>query len=651
MPIPQPHRLPAIALCLATAIILLLAYLPGLVGGFVFDDFENVVRLQRLLEPPLTLSSLWSATWSSLSGPLGRPVATGTFVLQIAATGLDPRPLILVNLLVHAVTGWLLYLLAMRLVALLLGEEHPHRRWIAAACALIWLLHPLQLTSVAYIVQRMNSLAALFTVLTLWIYLRERMAQRVRSGRWLRTLGLMSLSGLLAIFSKENGLLIPVYLLVMEVFVLRFAAAWRLDGLAARVLTLGATALLAAGFLIRYGIDLGGLSGSYSHREFTLSERLLTEGRALAWYLRMLLLPNPLELSLYHDDFTLSTGLFSPPSTLPALLVIAGLLLAGLASRHRAPWFGFGVYWFFGGHLLESTIIPLELVYEHRNYLPSFGIVFLVTIGFYRLLAMRVAPRRLATLGILALVLLGGLTHWRAQLWPETLQNVLAAAERKPDSLRVQVRAGELLGELAMTAEEAETRKSMVERADSYFRRASMINPDSPSAHFGWLFAYYYNDLAPPAEILSDLSGRLARGHIDTSTINGIHALTGCIAKGICTLPREAYLAIIDAAYDNLDYSPANRNRVLRDLAQYQSRVAGNALLAAQITKTASELLPQNLLTRLELALYLAQAGLLQEARAELEKVKAMDRIGRVDNMASLIEEQVVELESRAGSN
>jgi hypothetical protein len=637
-------------LCLAAAIILLLAYLPGLVGGFVFDDFENVVRLQRLLEPPLTLSSLWSATWSSLSGPLGRPVATFTFALQIAATGLDPRPLILFNLLVHAVTGWLLYLLAARLITLLLGEAHPHRRWIAAACALLWLLHPLQLTSVAYIVQRMNSLAALFTVLTLWIYLRERTAQRGRPGRWYRTLGLMSLTGLLALFSKENALLIPVYLLVMEVFLLRFTASRRADGIAARVLTLGGTALLVVGFLYRYGIDLDGLTGGYAQREFTLPERLLTEGRALAWYLQMLLLPNPLALSLYHDDFTLSSGLLSPPATLAALLLVVGLLLGGLASRRRAPWFGFGVYWFFGGHLLESTIIPLELVYEHRNYLPSFGIVFLVTFSFYRLLATRVAPRRLAALSVLALALLGGLTHWRAQLWPETLQNVLATAERKPDSLRAQVRAGELLGELAMTAEEEKIRKSMVERADSYFRRASIIKPDSPSAHFGWLFAYYYNGLAPPAEILSDLKDRLARGHIDTSTVNGIHALTGCIAKGICALPRESYLALIDAAYDNLDYSPANRNRVLRDLAQYQSRVAGNALLAAQVTKTASELLPQNLHTRLELALYLAQAGLLQEARAELEMVRAMDSLGRAENMASLIEQQVSELEDRTGT-
>jgi hypothetical protein len=119
----------------------------------------------------------------------------------------------------------------------------------------------------------------------------------------------------------------------------------------------------------------GVLSGaSFQDRPFGLEERLWTETRVLWHYLWWILAPQPGQLSLYHDAFPLSHGPLHPWSGLPAALGLAGLIGGAVLVRRRYPLLSFGILWFFVMQLLVSTVLPLELVFEHRNYLGSIGI-------------------------------------------------------------------------------------------------------------------------------------------------------------------------------------------------------------------------------------------------------------------------------------
>jgi tetratricopeptide (TPR) repeat protein len=115
-----------------------------------------------------------------------------------------------------------------------------------------------------------------------------------------------------------------------------------------------------------------GMSGGFYGRHFTVSERMMTELRIVIFYMSLLILPLPSRMNLDHD-FSLSASLFSPPQTFFALLFIVGLLGAGFHYRKKYPIISFGIFWYFLNLVIESSFIPLELIFEHRVYLPSVG--------------------------------------------------------------------------------------------------------------------------------------------------------------------------------------------------------------------------------------------------------------------------------------
>jgi hypothetical protein len=130
------------------------------------------------------------------------------------------------------------------------------------------------------------------------------------------------------------------------------------------------------------------LLSHYGFRDFTVIERVLTEFRIVIDYFRLIVLPNVGDMGLYHDDIIVSTSLFHPVSTLLSLLLIVGLLVSAFYAKAKYPLFSLGILWFFGGHILESTVYPLDLMFLHRNYLPSIGIFLALAelaIAVYRL--------------------------------------------------------------------------------------------------------------------------------------------------------------------------------------------------------------------------------------------------------------------------
>ena len=216
---------PCVALLLAL-ILTVLAYLPGLHGPFAFDDVTSILQNRALAIHSLAWDQLAQAMLSSDTGPLRRPLSMLTFALNIYFNGLDPSAFKITNLVIHLLNGVLVFALLRKIARYWLDkgilESSIAASWLPLLCASAWLLHPLNLTSVLYVVQRETSLCSLFILAGCVCYVHARLRMQAgKSGWWWLYIGTL-VTGLLAILSKETGLLLPVYLLVIELSVFQF---------------------------------------------------------------------------------------------------------------------------------------------------------------------------------------------------------------------------------------------------------------------------------------------------------------------------------------------------------------------------------------------------------------------------------------------
>ncbi len=445
---PPPHRLRATlalaGLLLATA----LAYAPGLRGPFIFDDLPAITEADMIAAKRLDLASLRNAAFTAGRSYPDRGLARVSFAINyyLAGQRFDPLAFKATNLAIHLANGVLVALLVAALCTRHLrrrGERGARRGAWAVALAVtgVWLLHPIQLTSVLYVVQRMTSLASLFVLLGLLAYLggRARLERGARGG-WTLLLGGGTLAMALGFLSKQNALLLPLFAFAVELFFLERAGLGRVDRRRLYALGLLTVALPLAAGVVLVALPWEPLFASYVIRPFTMVERVLTEGRVLFYYLSLLVYPVTGRFGPYHDDFEISRGLLEPLSTAPALAAWMVLLVLALTvgRRRRAPW-AFAVVWYLAGHSMESTVLPLELVFEHRNYLPILGP--LVAAGLYgRALLARAVGRpglRLA-ICLLPIVAVGMSTAVLASLWADERALTAFLVRHHPGSPRSQ---------------------------------------------------------------------------------------------------------------------------------------------------------------------------------------------------------------------
>ncbi len=459
----------------------LLIYQPGVHGPFIFDDIPNFIINESVHMDELSLEHLREAANSNQSGILGRPIAAITFALNYYFAGgmeHDTFAFKIFNILVHSLNGllifWFLLLVFRRL------HEHPSRPLaplgypaqltvLAAACALMWVVHPIHLTSVLYVVQRMTSLAALFILLALIFYLQARLAWlQGKTRKSLLWLAPVPLWGLLAALSKETGLLIPLYIIILELVLFVGTRPWNLwNELGNKTrMPLLATLVLVLSLLFTAAV-LYSLPG-YQNRDFSLSERLLTEGRVLVFYIGQILIPRLSSFGIYHDDIVTSHNLFQPWTTLPSIIVVMTLLFSAFLLRRRYPLYAFAILWFFVGHALESTVYPLELVHEHRNYLASLGII-LIIIQAILWLYREYKNRRIWLLAPLFIIILSATTAVRSHQWKDIQTLLEAQVWNHPESARAWA---ELSG--------LQHIRNMHEQALVSITRASLLEPDEP---------------------------------------------------------------------------------------------------------------------------------------------------------------------------
>jgi hypothetical protein len=421
---------------LLTAAILLtalFAYWPGLNGPFLFDDFANLPALGKFGQVD-DLESLKLFVLSGISGPTGRPVALASFLIDGNTWPTDPYPFKRTNLILHCITGLALFGLLRSILSATNSLPSREATLAALLTASIWLLHPFLVSTVLYVVQRMAILSALFVILGLWGYVHGR-SMIGENNRRAYTWMTISLTGgtLFATLSKENGALLPILALVIEYSVLR-----KKEGVNPRaswvVLFLWLPlAGLAAYFLA--SLLNGSFAQGYSDRPFTLVERLLTESRILLDYLGWWIYPQVSSPGLLTQDTQLSRSLLDPPVTLAAVIATTALLVSAVTARQRYPLYSLAILFFFTGHILESSFIPLELYYEHRNYLP----VAFLALPLCVLVIQHVSHVKILKLLIpVVVIVLAFLTYQRAATWGDTELLAYSLAERHPASQRAQ---------------------------------------------------------------------------------------------------------------------------------------------------------------------------------------------------------------------
>ncbi len=434
------HRhLVGIATGLFGALVLTaLCYSPSLSGPFLFDDIPNLEILGErggLISAEQYLEFIATPR----SGPIGRPLSLASFALNAKTWPTDPRPFRITNLVIHLVNGLLLFLLARSIFATAYPQESADK--LALFCAVLWLLHPLLVSTTAYIIQRMTQLCALFTLAGLLCYMRGRNCFQVNPTRgWLWIVAGMGGFGLLALLSKETGILLPLYALVIELTVY---ASTKFHSHNRRVLLAILCAPLIA--LVTYMIvNWGDTLARFEYRSFTLVERLLTQAIVVVDYLRQIILPELSGLGVIHDDYAVSTGLLSPPVTLLCLLIIVSLISFSMVVRKRLPLISLGILWFFAGHSLEAGPLSLELYFEHRNYLPLLGP--LIVAASLLQSASRKIRRLLPFVATLFIVMESFLTWQSAAVWGNEERYIRTMLIEHPNSLRAQQhRANELI--------------------------------------------------------------------------------------------------------------------------------------------------------------------------------------------------------------
>ena len=403
-------------------------YYPALDSRFLLDDFYNIGGLEQIKTQGYTNFIL-----SGFSGPSGRPLSLLTFAFQHNYWPTSPFPFKLVNLVIHLLCGVLLYLIACRLLTHL-DLDRKQVRLIALLTTGLWLLHPLQQSTVLYVVQRMTQLSALFTLLGLlgYIYAREAYSVKQTRAGLVYMAAAVSMGIVLGVLSKENGILLPLYILAVEATFFAHQPRPREWRIWAWIFL--ALPLVFLTFYLAMHLDY--TLSKYQYRSFSVTERLMTEPRVLWDYIYNLFIPRPAAYSVYHDDYLVSTGLFSPPSTLPAIIGLAFLLITGVLLRKRWPVPAFAILWFFAGHMLESTYLCLELYFEHRNYLPIFGFL-LLTAWLLVLCWYRLGNKILAAL--LAASVCGGVllvSAMELNLWSKPTEQIVEWQRRHPESPR-----------------------------------------------------------------------------------------------------------------------------------------------------------------------------------------------------------------------
>ena len=420
-------------------IIVLSIYANTFRASFHFDDETNILHDKHLHWNELSWEKAKGILLFASDGnkKIYRPAARFTFAINYYFGGEDVLGYHFVNIFIHFLTSIFLFLFIYHSLNLPLTKEKYglNSYSISLLATILWGINPVQTQAVTYIVQRMASMSGLFYIMSLYFYLKGRTCKnkRIKITHYL----FCFFTALFAFASKENAAMLPISIFFFDLLLIQGLTRENIKKnsyiLLALILIPLALALLLSGPSV---LSPKHLLSDYEIREYTFIQRLLTEPRVILFYITLLFYPMPDRLNILHDS-SISQSLMNPPTTILAILCIFFVLGIAVLKSRRWPLISYCVFFFFLNHLIESTIFGLELIFEHRNYIPSMLLFVPVAILIVRLIKFfsYKRPMQVIFAGFITLILVGQghSTFMRNFVWKTSESLWLDTIEKSPN--------------------------------------------------------------------------------------------------------------------------------------------------------------------------------------------------------------------------
>ena len=504
-------KTPPVIVLLGALLLCFFVYQAGFSGDFLFDDFPNLKYLGEYGEVNswFTFKSYILSGWS---GPTGRPISLLSFLIDDNTWPSVAAPFKYTSLCFHLITGlllaWATYLL---LCAVRFLEARA--AWVAVVAASLWMLHPYWVSTTLYVVQRMTILSGLFMLAGIVGYLKGRLwLMHPTRHHPLAAYALMTFSvglgTLLAVLSKENGALLPLLLLVIEIFLHRMRTEapphkeWQ-------ALILGLPALAV---LIYLAQRINFSPNIWPNRPFNQVERLYSETRIMWDYVGQLWMPRIEGAGLFQDGFEISQNFSQPSTTAWAVLAWIVVIFSLPLLYRRLPFVWLAIVFFLCGHLIESTVIGLELHFEHRNYAPAFFMFLPLAVGI-DWLGKRYRPRIATTVTLALIAMLAGMTWQRSLLWADADRLQTYWAMKDPQSARGR---NYLISRLVD--------EKQYDQALTWADKAVQELPHSSLITMSWL-RIHVNTGQATEEHFEKAAAQLVQQAFDAQTVSGLRTL------------------------------------------------------------------------------------------------------------------------------
>ena len=625
-----------------------IVYWPGLKGGFIFDDFHSIVLNENIHIKEINLESIYRSATSGFNiGLFGRPISMISFGVNHYLDGLNPFFFKLVNLLIHCVNALCIFFIVRLILARGLGLNNCSNRnqILALAITLTWALHPINVTSVLYVVQRMTLLSALFTLFGVLTYCCIRQKTKLNNFMIVVSILILIFFTLCAVLSKENGVLFPLYILTLELFVFSFKYKnlfQRKFVYAFMMLFIALPFSLASIYLAFYVLP-DSIFAAYGWRDFTLTERLYTESRILFSYIHWIVTPTIQGMSFFHDNYQISKGLLTPWTTLLAVLSLFIMFITSIYYREKYNIIAFGFIWFLVAHSMESTILPLELVFEHRNYLASLGILISLYVLGTNLFIKHNKAKLGKTIAVVILCFFAMTTLTRASLWSNQFSFLSAEVKYNPNSARAYYELGRwYLNYSDMSKAENK------EQVKSYFEKTAEVQTDYIIGLVGLILLYYDDEFSIEKDLWAkEIAKRATFFRLNTTSPKAMASLIQCrVSKPeTCFISDQIIESIYTAALSNENVSDEMKAIFISSYSKYFFIVKNEHKIGIDLMTQAILLDPEEAEYKLQMVDLLLYLDKVEGAKAILEHIEKEDSLGRYSPKIAKLKANMTSLE------
>lgn len=612
--------LPSFLLPILLLVFIFVLFKPGVTGPFLLDDpihFQKLAGSDGEIDTAAEVLELVT----SGSSATGRPLSFLSLLIDDNAWPAPPREFKLTNVLLHMLNAILVFWLCYRLLILLTRYSDREAIWLGVAVALFWAVSPIQVSSVFMTIQRMTLLAGTMSLLALIV-----LTFAWSSDSRLRATMLIILAGIVAsigLLFKETAISIVFFAACIGFLLKNFSGN---HPHLYRLAILSSLSVLLI-LVLYYMLNSVRMEELYAKRAFTMGERLLTEGRIVVDYLGQIFFPRMSETGAFHDDYAVSENLFKPISTIICWGMLLGSLVIGFLLRNKVPLFFFGLFWFLSGHILESTFLPLELYFEHRNYIPSLGLWFAFVLGVYHFLSIKQTALVVAPY----LMLLGIMTYGSTTTWgnPGVLFHVWM--QENPGSLRarIEVVRYELeQGRFIEAKRVFEAGQSYIKSDAGYYLYGFIVDRCN---HFNGNFINYTHE---------DLLEIISSARFEHASLEGLNWLTERAGTDRCDIELSELDAILSRYMQSEAFMGVQGARI-----SIENNMAKLAVKQGDLDKAIGHLESSYKLSKdagylLNAAYLLASAGLFEDSEMFLARSEKI-----IDSTSSPLERKKNELE------